>query len=107
MASSPTRRSPILVPGRLKAGAAVEAYVITVLSMAGIYAILAISYDMMFGFAGMFSIAHGAFFGIGAYAGALAMLKLGVPFLPAVALGAAVAALVGSIIAVPARSLSL
>lgn len=82
-----------------------EAYILTVLSMAGIYAILAISYDMMFGFAGLFSIAHGAFFGIGAYAGALAMLRLGIPFVPAVLIGAAVAALIGSIIAVPASRL--
>jgi branched-chain amino acid transport system permease protein len=82
-----------------------ETYILTVLSLAGIYAILAISYDLMFGYAGLFSIAHGAYFGIGAYAGALAMLNFGVPFLLALVVGGAIAALVGSIIAVPASRL--
>jgi branched-chain amino acid transport system permease protein len=82
-----------------------EAYILTVLSMAGIYAILAMSYDLTFGFAGMFSVAHGAFFGIGAYAGALAMLGLDVPFLAAVLAGAALAALVAMIVAGPASRL--
>ena len=82
-----------------------ETYILTVLSLAGIYAILAISYDLVFGYAGLFSIAHGAYFGIGAYAGALAMLNFGVPFLLALVVGGAIAALVGSIIAVPASRL--
>ncbi len=82
-----------------------ETYILTVLSLAGIYAILAISYDLMFGYAGLFSIAHGAYFGIGAYAGALAMLNFGVPFLLALVVGGAIAAQVGSIIAVPASRL--
>ena len=56
-----------------------ETYILTVLSLAGIYAILAISYDPVSGYAGLFSIAHGADFGIGADAGALTMPKFGVP----------------------------
>src|SRR5215471_18319829 len=81
------------------------AYVISVLCMAGIYAILAMSYDLTFGFAGMFSIAHGAFFGIGAYAGALGMLGLHLPFLLALLLGGIVAGLVALVVAVPAGRL--
>jgi branched-chain amino acid transport system permease protein len=81
------------------------AYVISVLSMAGIYAILAMSYDLTFGFAGMFSIAHGAFFGIGAYGGALAMLGMGVPFVGALLIGGILAAAVALLVAVPAGRL--
>jgi branched-chain amino acid transport system permease protein len=82
-----------------------SAYIISVLCMAGIYAILAMSYDLIFGFAGMFSIAHGAFFGIGAYGGALSMLAVGLPFLPALLIGGALAALVALLVAIPAGRL--
>jgi branched-chain amino acid transport system permease protein len=81
------------------------AYVISVLCMAGIYAILAMSYDLVFGFAGMFSIAHGAFFGIGAYGGALSMLGMGMPFLPALLIGGTLAAVVAVLVAIPAGRL--
>jgi branched-chain amino acid transport system permease protein len=82
-----------------------EAYVLAVLSMAGIYAILAMSYDLTFGFAGMFSVAHGAFFGIGAYGGALSMLTFSVPFPLAVLIGACVSGLVALVVAAPASRL--
>lgn len=82
-----------------------EAYVLAVLSMAGIYAILAMSYDLTFGFAGMFSVAHGAFFGIGAYGGALCMLVLGMPFVSAALAGAALSGAVALIVAAPASRL--
>jgi branched-chain amino acid transport system permease protein len=82
-----------------------EAYVLAVLSMAGIYAILAMSYDLTFGFAGMFSVAHGAFFGIGAYGGALAMLAFGLPFPVALLLGAALSGGVALLVAAPASRL--
>lgn len=82
-----------------------EVYVLAVLSMAGIYAILSMSYDLTFGFAGMFSVAHGAFFGIGAYGGALAMLSFGLPFPAALLLGAMVAGGVALVVAAPASRL--
>lgn len=82
-----------------------EAYILAVLAMAGIYAMLAVSYDLAFGHAGMFSVAHGAFFGIGAYAGALAMLGPGLPFPLALLVGAAAAGLVAAVIALPASRL--
>jgi ABC-type branched-subunit amino acid transport system permease subunit len=82
-----------------------SAYILSVLCMAGIYAILAMSYDLTFGFAGMFSIAHGAFFGIGAYAGALGMLGLHAPFPIALLIGGVMAGLVALVVAVPASRL--
>ncbi len=82
-----------------------EAYLLAVLAMAGIYAMLAVSYDLAFGQAGLFSVAHGAFFGIGAYGGALAMLNWGLPFPLALLLGAAVAGAVAAAVALPASRL--
>ncbi len=42
-----------------------------ILSYAGIYGILAMSFTLVHGTAGMFTIAHAAFFGLGAYASAM------------------------------------
>jgi branched-chain amino acid transport system permease protein len=47
------------------------AYLSSVMSMIGIYAILAIGMCLIIGYAGQFSLAHPAFFGIGAYVTAI------------------------------------
>ena len=75
------------------------AYVAHYLVMVGIYTILAVSLNLLMGYAGIFSLAHAAVYGIGAYASALVALKLGLGFwgglvIAAVA-GACAAALVG------------
>ncbi len=61
-------------------------------------AILGASLNLLLGYAGLVSMAHGALFGVGAYAAALAARDLGVPFpltvLVAVAVTTALAALV-------------
>lgn len=46
--------------------------------LTGIFAILALSLDVIYGQAGQFSFGHQSFFGIGAYASALVTVKLGV-----------------------------
>ena len=51
-----------------------SAYEISVISIAGINVILAVSLNMISGFCGQVSLGHGAFFGAGAYAAALAMV---------------------------------
>ncbi len=75
------------------------AYVAHYLVMVGIYTILAVSLNLLVGYAGIFSLAHAAVYGIGAYASALAALKLGLGFwgglVVAAAAGACAAALVG------------
>jgi branched-chain amino acid transport system permease protein len=43
-------------------------YGLRVLTVAGVYALAAIGFQMVFGLAGALSLAHGAFFGVGAYA---------------------------------------
>jgi len=49
------------------AGMADEPYLITLFSRILIYALAAVSLDLMLGFGGMVSLGHAAFFGIGAY----------------------------------------
>jgi len=55
-------------------------YHLHVLIMAGIFAILALSLNLLLGYAGLLSLGHAAFFGIGAYASALLALRLAWPF---------------------------
>ncbi|MBR0795280.1 branched-chain amino acid ABC transporter permease [Bradyrhizobium jicamae] len=51
-----------------------SAYTISIVSIIGINVILAVSLNMISGFCGQISLGHGAFFGAGAYAAALAMV---------------------------------
>jgi branched-chain amino acid transport system permease protein len=52
-----------------------SAYTISIVSIVGINVILAVSLNMISGFCGQISLGHGAFFGAGAYAAALVMVK--------------------------------
>jgi branched-chain amino acid transport system permease protein len=63
------------------------AYFLHLAILAGIYIILAVSLNLIIGYAGQVSLGHAAFFGIGAYASALAALHWHFPF-PLAALGA-------------------
>ena len=56
------------------------AYIAHYLVMVGIYTILALSLNLLIGYSGIFSLAHAAIYGIGAYASALVALKLGLGF---------------------------
>jgi branched-chain amino acid transport system permease protein len=69
-------------------------YHLHVLIMAGVFAILALSLNLLLGYTGQLSLGHAAFFGIGAYTSALLALRLGWSFwlaLPAAATAAGIA----------------
>jgi branched-chain amino acid transport system permease protein len=53
-----------------------SAYTVSIVSIIGINVILAVSLNMISGFCGQISLGHGAFFGAGAYAAALTMVKI-------------------------------
>jgi len=76
-------------------------YLVTVLITIGIYVILALSLNMITGYAGQISLGHAAFMGIGAYTSALLYTKAGLPFWPAFILAGVAAGLVGIILAIP------
>jgi len=48
-----------------------SAYMMYILNMIGIAAIAVIGLNILIGFTGQISLGHGAFFGVGAYAGAI------------------------------------
>jgi branched-chain amino acid transport system permease protein len=78
-----------------------SAYIAHYLVMLGVYGILAISLNLLIGYSGIFSMAHAAVYGIGAYASALAALKLGLGFWGGLVVAAAVGAAASALIAIP------
>jgi ABC-type branched-subunit amino acid transport system permease subunit len=76
-----------------------QRYIIHVLIFTMLFAALALSYDLVVGHVGSLSLAHPAFFGVGAYTAAILSTRAGWPFaadvLVAVVLAGTVAALVG------------
>ena len=55
-------------------------YLLHILILVAIFSVLAVSLDLLVGQTGLLSLAHGAFFGLGAYSAALLGIRLGVPF---------------------------
>jgi branched-chain amino acid transport system permease protein len=80
-------------------------YLLSVAALIGIYIILATSYDLVLGYTGMLSIAHAAFFGIGAYATALALLNWSLSFIPALLFGGVFTLIVAALVGIPATRL--
>jgi len=75
-----------------------SAYEISLLSVIGINVILAVSLNMISGFCGQISLGHGAFYGAGAYAAALAMIGTGnilLALISAIAVGSLLGIVVG------------
>lgn len=66
-----------------------------------IFSMLASSLNLLMGYAGLVSIAHAAFFGVGGYASAILSLRYGVPFWGALALAPLVTAVVALGIGLP------
>jgi len=67
----------------------------------GIYAILALSLNLILGQAGLFNMGHAAFFAIGAYVTAILNTVFGLPIIWTLPLAGLVAALFGYLIALP------
>lgn len=82
------------------------AYFVNILVLVNLYVILATSFNLLLGYAGLFSIAHSAFYGLGAYTSALAAAHLGLPLAVAIAVGVAFAALIGVALAIPTLRVS-
>jgi branched-chain amino acid transport system permease protein len=80
-------------------------YVLHVAVLSFIYVLPALGLNLVYGYAGLLSLATGAFFGIGAYASALLALRLGWPFWLAFPAAGLVCALIAVPMAVPALRL--
>jgi branched-chain amino acid transport system permease protein len=76
-------------------------YTLFILNTIGIYAIAAIGLNLLIGYTGQISLGHGAFFGVGAYAGGILATKAGFPFLLAVPSAGLITALAGMVFGLP------
>jgi branched-chain amino acid transport system permease protein len=80
-------------------------YLIHILNMISIYAILALSLNLLVGYTGLLSLSHAAFYGIGAYISSILLVNFSLPFLPAMLIGVAGTICISFLISVPSLRL--
>src|SRR5690606_26628363 len=85
---------------------ALSNYHLQVAVMVGIFALLALSLNLLSGYTGMISLGHAGFFLIGSYTSAILSTRYGVPFPVSLLAATAVTAVSGLLLAVPAMKLS-
>ena len=73
-------------------------YEIVIAINVGIFALLALSVNIITGYIGQPTLGHAAFFGIGAYASAILTGKYGVPFLLSLPLSGVIAGFIGALL---------
>jgi branched-chain amino acid transport system permease protein len=77
-----------------------DSYWRTNLIVCAINIMLAIGLDFILGYAGQLNLGHSAFYGIGAYASTLLIMKLGVPFWVAFVLGMVLSGAAGMVLSI-------
>ncbi len=82
----------------------IEAYLIHLLILIGIYAILAVSLNLAIGYTGLLNLGHIAFFGIGAYTSTLLTMN-GVPFIFAFLIAGLFSSLFGYLLVITTKKL--
>jgi branched-chain amino acid transport system permease protein len=80
-------------------------YMLYIFNMIGIAAIAVIGLNILIGFTGQISLGHGAFFGVGAYAGAIFSTALHLPMFLCIPAAGLTTALVGMIFGIPSGRL--
>lgn len=76
-------------------------YIVHILILIGIYTILSVSLNLIVGYMGLLSIAHAAFYGVGAYIAALLAINFHCPFLISMIVAVTACALLGAIVGIP------
>lgn len=76
-------------------------YLLHILILIGIYVILSVSLNLITGYSGLLSIAHAAFYGVGAYVAALLALKFHSPFLANILCAVILSGLLGALLGIP------
>jgi branched-chain amino acid transport system permease protein len=76
-------------------------YLLHILILIGIYIILSVSLNLLAGYTGILSIAHAAFYGVGAYVAALMALRCHTPFLLNLLLAIIASAALGALVGIP------
>ena len=80
-------------------------YLLHILILICLYIILSTSLNLLVGYTGILSIAHAAFYGVGAYVAALMALRLETPFLLNLILAIVAAGVIGAIVGIPSLRL--
>src|ERR1041384_1064180 len=78
-----------------------QRYVLHVLIFTALFAALALSYDLVVGHVGSLSLAHPAFFGVGAYTAAILATRGRWPFLADVVAAVLMAGVVAAVAGIP------
>ncbi len=81
------------------------AYPVGVMTIFCVNAVLALSWNLVSGYTGQFSLGHAGFMAIGAYTSALLMMKAKWPFIPALLAAGLLSALVGVLVGFPSLRL--
>ena len=96
----------LVLPFPLQSVTSAHRYYLYVLNVAGIYMILTVGLDLLSGYTGLISLGQAAFLAIGAYASAILVDQLGVPFAASLFLSPLIAGLAGLVIGFPALRIS-
>jgi ABC-type branched-subunit amino acid transport system permease subunit/ABC-type branched-subunit amino acid transport system ATPase component len=81
-------------------------YIYHIAVLVCLYSILATSFNLLVGFAGLFALSHAALYAIGAYTTAIVTTKLGLPFPVPLIASVLLAAVISGLIALPALRVS-
>jgi branched-chain amino acid transport system permease protein len=81
-------------------------YELRIFTLAGVFALMVLGYQFIFGHAGALALSQGAFFGLGAYATALLAVNIGFSFPITFAASIALAVATAALIAIPVLRLS-
>ncbi|MBN2136696.1 MAG: branched-chain amino acid ABC transporter permease, partial [Sedimentisphaerales bacterium] len=76
-------------------------YLLHILILIAIYTILSVSLNLITGYTGLISIAHAAFYGVGAYIAAIMALRLQSPFLANIICVVLLSSLLGALVGIP------
>jgi branched-chain amino acid transport system permease protein len=76
-------------------------YGVDLLANVGVYALLALSLNLILGEAGLYDMGHAAFFAVGAYTTAILTTRLGLPLLATLPAAALAASLFAALVALP------
>ncbi|MEX0583394.1 MAG: branched-chain amino acid ABC transporter permease, partial [Sneathiella sp.] len=79
-----------------------EAYLLNLVILISIYSILGVTLNFIMGYAGIYSLAHAVFFGVGAYAGTFMAMHVNASIFVTLPVAMAVGALLSLILALPA-----
>lgn len=79
--------------------------ILTLLNLVAVYAIAAIGYNILLGYAGQISLGHAAFMGLGAYCAAFIVNQFNLPFLVALIVSGVIPMLVGLLLGLVALRL--